>query len=48
MAKCKTCSKEFYNPYIKSDYCSVDCEKKEKKTEWDNFIEFFNDMIQWK
>jgi hypothetical protein len=47
MATCKTCWKEL-NPYTPKPYCNMDCQNKEKKTEWDNFVEFFNNMIQWK
>ena len=25
--KCKNCWKEFYNPFVSSNYCSKECEK---------------------
>lgn len=27
MSKCKTCWKEFYNPYINWNFCCIQCEQ---------------------
>ena len=40
--KCPICWKEFYNPFVKSNYCSQTCENKDKiKQNWDEFIKNF-------
>jgi len=40
--KCKTCKKDFYNPYVKSEYCSETCRKNDKVIiEWDKFMKEF-------
>lgn len=36
--KCLKCNKEFYNPFVKSNYCS-------KKCEWDKIENPFKDLF---